>query len=1537
MEKAGYADKVGGLYEDRWGLRLLMDLLSGEFESLEREPVGDDEPGVDLWGNRTDGIRECFQCKAENGDKPAWSIADLRRVTVLSHLRQQLDRDPKRHRFCFVSSTPAPDFDHLCRSARDSRDARSFFDGQVQASQKRSNAFATFCAAVGLSPDSEVDLEHARDLLSRSRFYQFQSSEDQWRDLQARMRGFVGGDPELALRTLGDWLREQLRKPITLPGIKAFLESKGFRLAFSAESIAAVLGTLQQRFFHSIKYDLAGGRLIQRAETGQVLDLLDESTGRVVVVHGVAGVGKSGVLYEVASELQKRGTPFLPLRLDRIELKGSPQRLGAGLGLSKSPAKCLEMFSSGQHSVLLLDQMDALRWTSAHSSEGWDVCRELIGETLSTEQGRVVVCCRTFDLENDPQLRGWENETKNLRRVEVRDLSEKDVKNAIAQVCEGRQEPPILRVKEIELLMRVQHLQMWLEIYASTQEVPRFDTALALMEKFWANRMDEMERAGISPRRAEELLDNLVKAMDDGARFSAPVLRLKATEKELKALQSLHLVQIEPSRQMVSFCHQSYLDYRVARSVQAELGDGQQTVAEWLGPKPAQSLFRREQLRLLLGVLRESEDETYLPALGVLLRTDDRVRFHLRQLVLQFLGQLTNLREQEVQLALELVDQPFWRNHVIADVIGGSSAWFEVFDDQGRIEEWLASADPYLRDAALNIIRWASRKSGDRVAGLLSAYFGRDSEWTGRIAGSLPFDPAEDSSGLFELRLKLVRDGSYVGEHVSWKRLGQADPARLFQLVSELLIALAERIAVPEPKSQPGRRGQIKFRDLDAADIVPVPGDPGDILFSGWELLVRSMALVLAASRPDFEDRYTLDAHVHDFDDLEPVCRLLRKVGGELLRRDWERFVDLAGRTVREIPRIQLLLLDSLRSGPAIPDLGDWALGWISAEPWRARLRFRYRDSPWQIAGEVVELFAPVCSYDSYVRFEEYLLDFIEPDFKQGLRYRHVLLSESKHFLSRPSSAGATQYHLIPRLPAERRSERLRRRFLESQRKYKDVDEVFFAGASRSQSGWVRSPDSVRDNRNRLSDRSWLSIINSKRLREKKSRWGRMGEHGYLERTSVGTLSSDLRSATARDLERFARLALKIPIGAPSAFLHAIVSGLKTDSPPDDLTQEEKGKWQPVSYEALEAVCRLLIARGEVTMEEAEPAKEVCWLLENHVGYSWAADIVDLLVWIAIEHCDPRSNDSWPDLESEALNVTRGAAAHALRAFLFAHPHRLSEVRGAMDRLVRDPHPAVRVAAIAACLPVFNIDRKQAIEWFLTSCTTPDAVLATRSADEFLQYTLHEEVEELRGVVERMLASDQEAVAETAARRVTAAYLCEEVLPDLYMMCREGRPALRRGVAKVAAGLLGEARFAERAKDALLRLADDDDPTVAREVAQGFGELDMNRMQEDRNAWTTFARSKAFQAEPSPLLWALREQSGNLLPFSECLLAVGESFAEAARFAGISHELVPLLLRLYEQAKHDVEIHQRCLDLWDRLLERRVGDAVSLTEELDRV
>jgi len=103
MERGGRATLLGTEYGVQGAVHEALFLLAGRSTSLLFEPVGEDEPGVDLWVTAEDGTRTACRMKRENGSKTTWSATDLREEDVLRHAKAQLDRDA-RHRSKLVST-----------------------------------------------------------------------------------------------------------------------------------------------------------------------------------------------------------------------------------------------------------------------------------------------------------------------------------------------------------------------------------------------------------------------------------------------------------------------------------------------------------------------------------------------------------------------------------------------------------------------------------------------------------------------------------------------------------------------------------------------------------------------------------------------------------------------------------------------------------------------------------------------------------------------------------------------------------------------------------------------------------------------------------------------------------------------------------------------------------------------------------------------------------------------------------------------------------------------------------------------------------------------------------------------------------------------------------------------------------------------------------------------------------------------------------------------------------------------------------------
>lgn len=82
----------------------------------------------------------------------------------------------------------------------------------------------------------------------------------------------------------------------------------------------------------------------------------------------------------------------------------------------------IHYLSKNEKAVIILDQLDALRWTQANSSEALTVCMELIRQVKQLNYERkkkmiIVFACRTYDLENDNNIKQL-FENKNLQKDE---------------------------------------------------------------------------------------------------------------------------------------------------------------------------------------------------------------------------------------------------------------------------------------------------------------------------------------------------------------------------------------------------------------------------------------------------------------------------------------------------------------------------------------------------------------------------------------------------------------------------------------------------------------------------------------------------------------------------------------------------------------------------------------------------------------------------------------------------------------------------------------------------------------------------------------------------------------------------------------------------------------------------------------------------------------------------------------------------------------------------------------------------------------
>lgn len=1528
-QAGGRADKLGNAYEKRWVVMQALRVLEGEkLRSLLWEALGEDERGVDLWVQRADGVREAHQCKRKNKSEGKWSLADLNQNGVLLAAKHQLSRR-KNHRYVLVSADRTPMLDELSERARTCNDNPKLFRAHHLESKRWKRAFEELCRYWRCDPDDECDVRLAMDWLQRMecRFFDLETKTDQ--DIDLRARYLVHGDPSSVVKAVEDLVEQSLGNTIFTDSIWRHLRKKKLPprdLSKDANLVPAV-ERLRNRFRRSLEHLIIDGSVLPRSETKHLLDRIRDDAGpRLIWVHGNAGSGKSGVLYELVQQLERDGVPYLPLRLDRQLPAQTPDRFGRECcGLPASPTLALRALAGPRASVLILDQLDAVRWSSAHTSDAWDVCTETIEEALCEAIGgrmRVVVTCRTFEL-NDPEVKHWKTQQARSLDLLVGELSESE----IAVVLSRRNTTlESMSPRQRSLLKTPQGLYMWCEIQKSSP-ARDFSTFIELMRMFWEDRWTTIQKMGTPVEHCKNALALIVQHMDKRSSRSLPASRIpEQYHGALKAFRSLNVIDQNPK--LITFAHQSYADYLIAQQERnAALREERQPL-EWVHGHD-QSLFRRDQLRQLLTLLREDDQPLYLRTMyGLLL--GEGVRFHLQHLALRLLSTWSAPLDGEIDLLVELYKRPAWIDFVVRWILWSNDAFVEAFVQRGVFQSQLASADDLQVNIALFVMRGVTRKLGGLLDRLLDLYWTAEEPWPERIRSVMPHSPEGDTNKMFAFRLRCTRAGAHNSLYFDEKWAGQA-PIRCLKLTDAYIRSYVQECrrfsSAPDGNKPPRWTATLKGegRALMAACLA-APA-------RAWTTLAACVEAISTLRR---RQRYKLHASSYTYQQgMSRACAFLRRLlvvsGGALASTSPRKFVKVVEPYIRtKSGPLRRAILQAVGHGGH--RLADVALSWLCDLPQLLRAGTRrsgrYDGSRWAPAFRLIRQLTPLCSDSVYRRLEDVILSYREPDELVSCRRK---LEQARHGHGCfPNRVGLAQNVLLAALPTCRMS--IRARAMAGIWREKFGPPVFHAKEPR---GLLPVVSPIPTERVAwLSDRHWLSIIN--RSWPQKPTWVLSKERigGVYREASPEHFATDLARMAACQPGRFAALALHVSPDSGQTYLGRLLGSL-TERRPSQPELPGAVAGPPATHEQLE---RLLEHVGYSA--DYEVATAFCDIVGNGADEMWPDTILSMLARYASEHPDPGPDEHDRDLSMIELNCVRGRAAHTIGSLLFEQPDLLQRFLPTIHRLVRDPEPAVRLAAVRTCGPILSIDRDLAVELFMQACAGGEAQLvASHRVHHFIRSARYTHWSTLVSLIQRMVNSTDEKASEAGTTWMVVTGLEAGFGVSQMSQYVRGAPAHRKGCAVAAVALAERDARVATCRELLLCLFDDDSEEVRKEAGTIFHHHNLYPGVGFDVFAGKYVHSRAFADDPWVLVRGLASHRGSLIPFSQVIHDICANLAAAPsnRSELVADDLSVVLLRLYEQSqgRGDRLTQERCLDGWDLMLKRGTGGTRDQLAALD--
>lgn len=1549
MESGGYAAKLGDRYERRWIVRQLLLLLQERIRGVTVEAVGDDEAGVDVWIDRSAENRDAQQCKVENGSKKEWTLADLKSRGVLDYARQQLERD-SNVTYTFVSSVPAIELRELSRSSRDSGgDAEEFFQLQViQRSQNIAKAFHRLCSYWNLDSDNPDDRARVYFLLKRIFVHIISDDHESREDLRYMAQVSVEGPPDTVINALADYAISEgnLRRCLTTQDIWNELTRLNLlpRRLTADSRLAIRIKELNDEFTESIHPTLVSGKLINRNETRVLIDLLEKDRNiGMTILHGSAGRGKSGVLYELTREIETREIPYLSIRLDRRTIRSSAQQFGIDLGLRESPVRCLADVAAGRQCVLILDQLDALRWTSSHAAECLEVCKEMLREVVAMRQLgteiTIILCCRTFDLEHDPQIRAWLAPTdKRLvsTRIPVEELSDAVVDEVVREIGIDYDR---FSARQKELLRTINNLAIWTEVVRSEERSPDFGSQTQLLRVYWQNRFQILESEGISSTDLNALLDRLVDYMENKATLSAPARLIEGHQKIATELQSLGVIRV--SCRIVTFAHQTHLDFLIARRALDSLTTEPQAVLVWLGDRSTMNLVRREQLRQLLLLMIDEDPRWFLATVRSILESS-AVRFHMKQLTLEVVGQITPTKEI-LAFVIYLYSQDGWRELIEGEVLSASPEYCRALERSNYLGKWLQSEHASEQRLAFWILRRNYHSCGRIVVKHCDRLLDCGKALPSQIESLLGNDFTSESRDAFKLRLKCARRGASP-RYVPWQELVSKKPKRAMLLFAAIL------------------KGEFASKSMDS---------------------VRTAGY----SRREDPSLLALKLVAHDHPTL--TCKLLAPLFSKFVRRSFasagKRFAKGSGRYLRPErpyeppPSLSKILKEGLaaiaKSDPsaflgfaemldAVPGriarklivesranlpsaYADDSIGWLLADWRRLSCGSRQKEHRWMPARRLIRSISCNCSDKVFQDLEATLLRYNDPDEIRRSKADLPYVREGHYW----NCVGAAQYHLLPALCHKRRSIETIGRIGVLERKFLPLGTDFFLDPG-CKGGGVRSPLN-RSRLDHMSDGAWIKLITNRKIGPRESdRKATYTKNSVIE-VSIEQFAQDLSTASLCDPNRFARLALLIPDNASSKYLSAILHAMDRDRAPSEVPEDRRSIWVPASAASIQA-----LLERPMNLKNQELAMAFCRVISNRDDIAMTDTIIERLCYCC-QHEDPLDNElhvrcdvaasecNVEDLESNAINCVRGVAARAISHILYDHPDLLPKFLPAIEHLLDDPHPVVRLASIGICLPVWNFDKSLCVAMFLRASTDDLRIAASRDARQIFNYNFPNSYAELGPIIERMVESPLAEVSEKGAGEVVARWVFFDLFDKSVSQCLNGTVPQRKGAAESLVQLAHDERYSLKCLPLLTQLADDEDESVRGIVNILFRYDNVLEVSGFPEFLREYLKTKSFRDDPSHLVDALNDRKASILDLADVLLTVSSAFLDAwntnkgepSRHGwAASHYLVPLTLRLYELAidNDDALIRQKCLDFWDELLRLRITSGYELAKGLAR-
>ncbi|GIO56909.1 hypothetical protein [Paenibacillus cineris] len=1511
-ELGGRADKSGNRFEIRWVIYKILEILDEKLDYIILEALGDDERGVDIWIGK-ESSREGQQCKGRNSSKEYWDFGTANARGIFSNWKFHLDRD-ELNTVALVSPLSFTLLEDLINRAKTSSDnPDDFYHNQIlNASKEFIDFFRNFCKSMNINPEVDTELSKCISYLRRMFYRQFPDTELK-EIILAKISYLLVGKEEDIYETLVAWIVDGdiLGKPINQSVLYKLLSEKGIKLK-SLASDNRILPRLEElNLEYSSVFIPLNYELINREEFSICRKTID--TGGSLIIHGKAGRGKSGCTEDIINYCKEKTIPYLAVKLDKRIPSGTADKWGRDLGLPASIVHCIHSISKFEKAVIILDQLDALRWTQAHSRDALLVCTQIINqvERLNSEREfkiSVVFVSRTYDLENDNNIKllfKSDNNRSGIQweKIQIRELNDETVRVIIGTRYER------LTGKLKEILRIPSNLYIWNQLETS-KEYNECSTANHLVSEWWGQLARKCFEFGLNEGDIIETKEKIISCFDELGRICVPLNILSVNRSCLDFLSSNGFLVIQDNR--VSFAHQSILDCFFAEKMLKKYFE-RGAIIEVIGNKERQTPGKRYQVQMLLQNLVEFDSEDFINA-GQKILDSDKIRYSIKFVFFEILNQLEVLDEHIQNYVVGNCEKEPYGTHIINNVVYSRPQYIRLLRDFGVLDKWFKIPDR--KDIVFNLMISMAPKFDSIDVAFIERYAFQSQEDDNKFARCFLHDINQDTDAMFELRMKFYHKYPQMADsYLDFRAMLRNCEMRTIRVFAFLLDNKLKR------NSKSIYRYEEEFLQEDSEIFIK----------NGMEVVNLLLPYIPTKNDEMLPFSEWSGRYFHKRG-LERTCvQIIKKANAALIARDptifWERYKEYMG-TGNEL--FNEIILDSMHKLPTLHS--DLVVEYLCTD-FNGNLfeKTSGNGDELLLAKQVLAKHSEYCNQNAFNLLEKTVINYVSPKAKDLYRQRIDINKEKRGYTVYWSFWGDLQKEILEILPYNRLSDEakellciLKRKFFEEPTLYKYSD---------GHSGWVSSAIAGKN----LSNKKWIDILTNNKLRNKTlSRWKEI-PGGFVE-SSIEEFSSSFRDAASKEPARMIKLALSHN-NILNAYIDSLFSGVVYS---ENLSH--------VPMELLEAM--ILRYLYDYTSHRAG---YICSLIEKRKEKEWSLEVLDIIKDIAINHKNPEigkpnvtsSEDenmhSYNLLQSNAINCVRGKAAQAIGHLLWnGDTYFFEQFKDTIEKLVLDENPAVRLASLFALWPSYNIDKDWTSERIIY-LYEQDYRLAGFHDSKNLFFLLYPRYRQrILGIIKKCYESEDEDLIKMGAYCLSEMFILKSEFIEEMNNVNSMSQRQAEAVLKMAILYFNKPQYNELVKN-IIRQFKTSTLDLEIPISRLFydNHIDIER---DKDFLIEIMSSDLSRRTLHAFVHYLEEESKSVIDYKDIILSIGYHLTktEIGKYEGawgIQDEISKLVIGLYDEVsgstKHELrKIANECLDIWDLMFEKQIGPVRRLSQEM---